>query len=90
MNMKNCKRININDNVIVELDSVGLKKLCTYYGVSDEQALKKTFKNRVNLKTMAFEAPLGEFMSIFGQDYYVGGHAFFKDGYINIPMTNLK
>ncbi|MBP3256266.1 MAG: hypothetical protein J6M60_07285 [Clostridia bacterium] len=87
MNMENCKKIFIGNEVIVKLTDEGLNMLCCNRSLEE---VKKYFGEKLNLETKEVRLPLGDLINIFGEYPFMEGFLPFEDEYIYIPDENLE
>ena len=90
MTMKNCKRIYLTEEVVVQLTPEGIQSLYYYYKVDNLKDLKKTLGKFFDLESKEFRAPLGDLINIFGDDIFMEGFDPFKDSCVYIPEKSLK
>lgn len=90
MNMKNCKRIFLTDEVVIKLTKAGINSLLYYYKVATTKDLKKILGKNLNLTKREFHAPLCDIINIFGDDVFMDNLNPFENCCIYIPEISLK
>lgn len=90
MNMKNCKRINLTDEVVIKLTTAGINSLFYYYRTDNLKGLKHVLGKNLNLTKKEFHAPLCDIINIFGDDVFMDKLNPFQDCCIYVRDTNLK
>lgn len=90
MNMKNCKRINLTDEVVIKLTTAGIDSLFYYYKTSTIKDLKHLLGKNLNISKQEFHAPLCDIINIFGDDVFMDKLNPFQDCCIYIQEDNLK
>ena len=87
MNIKDCKKVFIGNDVIVKLTDQGLNILCSSRSLKE---VKNYFGNKLDLETKEVRLPLGDLINIFGEYPFMEGFDPFEDAYIYIPDENLE
>ena len=71
MSMRSNQRINLSDEVVVQLTESGVESLFYFYKKDNLKDLKKYLGDKLDIKTKEFRAPLSNLINIFGDDIFI-------------------
>lgn len=90
MTMRNYKRIDLTEEVVIRLTKAGINSLFYYYRTYTLKGLKQVLGKNLNISKKEFHAPLCDIINIFGEDVFMDKLNPFQDCCIYIKDNTEK